>query len=453
LIQLNPKRREHINSKANEVYDLIKTFPIEKKKSSKEKGTIKEKPELDITNRVVDALVRIQMVSILGEEYDCTEEYQDKKYGFDKLCYPQLIKFVSLINSTSEINSRVSEKFVKDKSIHILFDWYRTSKFKPGLFCDLLLDYCNNAIIDHEYNFPIAHLEIDKFIKLGHCLIYFYTSEELSSKEKKYDENKLNKNGNNPYSYLRKDVLGIPLIKTEIKAESEKGYELAFEECSLTIDCIKVCCLTTNLPQYEISFDIDCRTVASDWYKYYSNPVNNQDHITIHQYRPAKPHHLDATEWQDILSMGIEKLNWFLLNRSMHNTELCDLITGSIKRYAQAISTHNLHQRIIYMFTILESLLLKDENASIIESVSKYLPKIIFTKPEDRKFAVNLLKKMYKVRSASIHHALEKKFEMEDLRKLQIMIVLLIMKLISRLKTYKSKNSILEEIDNRILNA
>lgn len=60
---------------------------------------------------------------------------------------------------------------------------------------------------------------------------------------------------------------------------------------------------------------------------------------------------------------------------------------------------------------------------------------------------------MYEVRSSFVHHAKEKDFEIDDLRKIQITVHTLIGKLIEKSYKFKMKSEILNEIDDAILDA
>lgn len=60
---------------------------------------------------------------------------------------------------------------------------------------------------------------------------------------------------------------------------------------------------------------------------------------------------------------------------------------------------------------------------------------------------------MYDVRSKLIHHGKEAKFEMENLRKLQYIVVMLLQALINKTKKHASKQALLQEIEDAIMRA
>ena len=60
---------------------------------------------------------------------------------------------------------------------------------------------------------------------------------------------------------------------------------------------------------------------------------------------------------------------------------------------------------------------------------------------------------MYEVRSSLIHHGKEKKIELTHLRQLQYSVVMLLSTLITKTDQHKTKQSVLNEIEEAILNA
>lgn len=101
-------------------------------------------------------------------------------------------------------------------------------------------------------------------------------------------------------------------------------------------------------------------------------------------------------------------------------------------------------------FTILESLLLKNENASIQESLCKYCPKLITKDIVKRKKTENLIKSMYKIRSAYIHHAKQNVFPEINLLNLQQIVGALILVMLNKSVHFENKKSLLDEIDEAI---
>ena len=152
---------------------------------------------------------------------------------------------------------------------------------------------------------------------------------------------------------------------------------------------------------------------------------------------------------------GIDYFHHFLLTIDEKNelTELELLIRNSIQHFAFSITIRNLNRRIVELFTLIESLILQDSNSPILESLTKYLSKILTKDINERKEIIKLIKEMYIIRSSYVHHALNKDFDTMKLGKFQVMIHMLIVKLIILSKSHQTKKTILNEIDEAILGA
>ncbi len=86
----------------------------------------------------------------------------------------------------------------------------------------------------------------------------------------------------------------------------------------------------------------------------------------------------------------------------------------------------------------------------ILQSLCTYGPKLIFQKIEDRKEIVKIFKNLYSTRSSYVHHSKYNKFEMEELKRLQIGLSIMLSNLIKLGEKYKTKDILIEAIDLEI---
>ncbi len=452
LIKLPEKRVEYLNKESLRIVSEMKELPLPKNKPSIIKGSAKEKKVDDWTHKVVDAPVRTSNVLITGERVDWKECYEGKCYGFDKVLYPEFLKLVKTVEREKTINSIVSHKFLLSKS----FDWfvkaYKDKEYSIN-YTDFIVNEIENSVQEYLIQFPVLYLEIEGNINIGKTKIGYYTKENLEQLEKQYLFRYPDRKDDNTYKVIKKHLQGEVFIAYVVKAEKRKAKQIAFEECSLAIDALKLCSITTEIPNYKISFDIDSRTKENLSNKVIYSEISKPDALIFDFFRKPNEYKIDKKEWQLMQRRQLKDFHEFLLKKDEISSELSRLIVNSIKKYASAISNFNLHQRVVDLFTIMESLLLKDDNSPIIDSLCKYGSKLVFKKIEDRKYAITLLKKMYSIRSAMVHHAKRKEIDLIELKRLQLIVIILLTQLIKKLDTHSTKNSILLEIDEQILKA
>src|SRR5690606_15917386 len=198
-----------------------------------------------------------------------------------------------------------------------------------------------------------------------------------------------------------------------------KAKEIALQKCSFSMDILKICSNTLDYPFGEMVFDIDNRLNKNPQSEILVESQNFTDGLIRNLRRPSVPYSLDKVQFQYIKRRHLDVFHNFILQRSGDPSELQRLISQGIRQFANALSNSNLFRRIAELYTILESLLLLNEDSPIIDTVSKYASRLVAKEKEARKIVIKLLREMYNVRSAWIHHAKERKFQMDDLTKLQ----------------------------------
>ena len=286
----------------------------------------------------------------------------------------------------------------------------------------------------------MLHLEIVKPFKIGNVL-FSYVDKDFFTNDNKED--------------LYQQYKGDIFVSYIVKGEKNKAKEKALKKCALAVDCLKLCFDTIAYPKVKTSLDIDSRTIENVDNKILIFDTQDDNDVSIEKFRIPSHQNINDKTWFVINNRGLNLFHSFLLSIDNKNelTELESLICNAIKLFSYSISINNLNRRIVELFTILESLLLPDSNASILESLTKYLSKLSTKDINERKKIIALLKKMYGIRSSYVHHALNKEFDTGELGELQILIFGLIRKFIILRKEHRTKETILKEIDDAILGA
>lgn len=446
---------DYINKLAFDLVGKISDFSDKKSLINQDsilEGSIKHKGFIDWTNKIVDAPFRTFTTFITGEKVDIKECYKDRCYGFDEESYKEFKRFLNVIHAIKDIKFYIGYDFLHDKSIEWIFKTYNEKQTQSD-FWVYLKDEIDSAIKEYKVYFPILYLEIIAPFKVGVVNFEYFSKELLDDWSNKFIVDNPDYQENPIEVFIRKEFQGQVFASCTIKAEYSKARELAFEECSLSVDVLKMCSLTTVVPNYKLSFDIDSRTNENLKNQVILQEPKRPYELHFDMYRIPNEYKITKKELERILTNGLYGFHQFLLQKNEVECELSQLIINSIKLYAQAMSTDDLHKRVVDLFTIYESLLLKDENVGIIECVCRYASKLVFDKIDDRKYLIGLIKEMYQVRSAVVHHAKKKQFDIEKLKKLQIYVVILLDNLIKKLPLHQTKKSLLDEIDLEILKA
>lgn len=100
---------------------------------------------------------------------------------------------------------------------------------------------------------------------------------------------------------------------------------------------------------------------------------------------------------------GLDQLSALLTDSSSSNLEE-DLIKAMLL-YSRASLSHDVTEKLLHMFVMLESLLLKDESEPIVASLSERIAFIVGSDTNERLTVSRCVKDAYRLRSKFIHHA------------------------------------------------
>jgi len=452
-MNFNEFKRKHIDEEGFRLLTLIEDTNVVSNNNSGEfnRGSLGHKISEDWTDKLIDSPQIITETDFFGA-ISKMEIYNGRSIGLSKLNYSSVQKLAKTVSNEKSIKHRVSLEFIEGKIFQWVVKTYKAKKAESTMSY-FLLDEFEDAVREYKIRFPLLYLDIAQPFKIGNATFEFLTKEFFDD-FLEYKKNKKESKSNEGLDVMRKKYQGRVFVSYIVSAEKLKAEEIALAHCALAVDVLKMCSETTDFPSEKIGFDIDSRVRFSDRSEVIISNANNE--FEMFNINFSSRNNLMKNwnaQWIEIILQRVKIFNDFLGSLSDEPTELELLIINSFKRYGNAISNHNHHQRVVELFTILESLLLTDNSLQIIDSVCRYSSRLVVSTLSERKELISLLKRMYDVRSKLIHHGKEVDFKEEDLRYLQQIIFSLINVLIDKAKLHTTKQSILNDIDDAILGA
>jgi hypothetical protein len=444
-MNINEYKKMHIDSEAPILVDLLEVLEI------KPNPKLKEKKD-EGASRIFDPSIVLANV---------TDIIETNGLGFGQVIGKTIIqmsnknagrfqKLVTTIHQDKNLNKIVSRDFIESTTRR----WLLACKVhgeRGQPFSEYLSTEITEALDTAKYHFPIVHLTIYKPFKIGNVEIGNFTNEYFETYIKLYRE--INSDEPKVYEYMRKNFYGRAYAAVSVSStERIKAKELALEMCSLSVDILKICSVALEYPSVVMPFDIDMLSPHNDSEMIIEYSDINKGLSTSFK-NPFRPFAITDRVYEFMKKRQVEVFHNFLLTIGDDPSELQRLIVKGIRRFAKALSNTNHHQRIAELISILDSLLLSDSKSPIMETVSKYLSKLITKDLTERKAVIKLVKEMYDVRSAWVHHAKEQEFSIEGLTELQRNVQQILIVLIDKANTHTEKKTILSEIDDAILGA
>lgn len=437
---------QHIDAEGYAILATLVEEAQEKAQPDVRVGSQAEQQAIDMTDRIVGGSI------IYGSALEGSGEYIKRCQNGQCVVLrgEGIERFRKLIHSVSkerEVYAAVTSRFVEQTLFKWLIDSHDNKRAAQSLSVHLI-NTIEAAIRTYKVHFLIMHLDIKRPFQIGQCDFGFFTRSFFDSLQGKGPSDP-----NSGFAVAREKYQGKVYVAIEIRAEAQRAGEIALEHCGLAVDVLKICSDTLDDPTYKLSFDIDRRVRENLMNETILCEVGRADSFNVTYTRQPNYHAIGDEEFARMKSRQCGDLHRFLLSLSASPSELEKLILNAIRRFGAAISTAILHQRTSELFTILESLVVENNDSRIIESLCKYCSRLIFKKVSDRVDAIRILKSMYEVRSAWVHHAKAKNFDMNDMRRLQLIVLMVLLSLIQKSKSVRTKKEVLAEIDGAILAA
>ncbi|OJJ15639.1 hypothetical protein BKI52_37790 [marine bacterium AO1-C] len=439
MLDFNPHLKKHLDNKSIELVGLI-----EKRKSirkpQKKQGSLGARISA-IEIQVDESINPIgSEIDSVGQKIDKWMEVKDYEIGFNRENYKEFKKLLTSIHRAKEINQLATQDFIEEVAFRWMIDVYQTQQ-APQNLSTLITQSIEESILEQVYCFPIINLDINAIINIGKVQIKYFTEKDFNDLEESFPEDAKER-----VSFFRKRYQGNVVAAIAMRAHPKRAQQFALESCLLAVDVLKICSNTLFHPKTEISFDIDIRAKhpQSECLMHPKKIMNNLSFSSSREFTPLvidQRYRLSMEPQLSTLSEFIGKPN---------DNELTNLILNAIRGFGDALTNNDLPKRVIELFSVFESLLLPAENAPIQDSLVKYGTKLITNDIEERTYLNTLIKEMYKIRSMMVHHGKRKDIDLGKLGKLQLALMRLILKLIEKNKTHKSKASIIKEIDDAI---
>lgn len=400
-IEFHEEAKNNFNKKANELLLQLTLKPRETR-SKEFKSKVPIVGEIKKEEVLSDFIGSIKDPS--GEKIAIYFEHNEKEFGFIGEPFNNYIRLCENIQRLKSVSSYISKNTIND----VVFEWCK-DKYK-GKTNSELIDYLKNKIepeiIEREIWFPIFQTEVEEEIKFSNVRIITLDNEIIDGWIKsvaKDDDKNYENNIKKLFEEERKDIEGYAVAIVKVIAEQERAYEIANDEVESTLDYIRFFSASNFYPKLTsqfTGFGKQHLKVAN-----YFVTINGE----LHYHTKAildqgfAPWRIDKKFYEKILNDGLKQIE--KLHRTNPKSEFQNKILEALRLYSSSLLLHDISNRIIYTFTAIESLLLRNQNESIQDNVSRRIAFLISRDKQDRQNIARNFKQVYSMRSKFVHHA------------------------------------------------
>lgn len=438
---------EEINKEAFELIELVTSKPKHKTKPREnQQGSMKERGFHDLSEKLVDGGI-VRTTDHSDNTVAIFSMSKNGIFGFDEDSYPRYKSLVEKISSLEEFKDKVAASFIESKAFNWVLDIYLHQKAGISLVDHLRTEVENN-ISSFEFYFPVLNLEIGEPFKIGNVEFTFFTKEYLDNLHRTIQE------GSNPMGeksfdeIFRKDYQGQVLAKITVRAEREKAEKVAKYEAEKAVDVLKIYGLTPPIPEKRTMFDLNFRLNYQVKSNFLSQNIDAESGLSLNLKFNNPPFHFNKQHLTHANQNGLKSFSSFLVLKSEH--ELYALIIQAIHLLGKSLSNWDLHLRSVNLITILESLLLKDDETNDMERRAKArLSKLISDDFKEKEKIKEIFGKIYQIRHKMIHKAKRIPINAAELSQVQIILINLLLRLIdlNTNKGFTEKNALIEKVN------
>lgn len=438
---IHTKAEEKFNKDGYDLLGLITELsepPDLGEKMEKQVGSLSEKIAIDWSDKLVDAPITISNTRD-DEKIDIYENYKGISIGLNQQNYPKLESLVGNLFKIKSVSDKVTYEFLFENIFKWLVKSYKVKRAETNLI-DFLKAVIETVTGDYIYSFRILNLEIGKKFQFGQVEFEFLDSNYLD----KLSEGKTKENADALRQKLQGNVYATCLVKG---VQRQKGLKIAFDKCCKAMNVLKLFCVTVNNPSKRTPFDIDSRVTMSEANEYIIRDHDIETDFKMTLASNSVPHKFTETTIENILESA---KNFVALVEIKEPNELQNILLNAIERFSELISFKDIHRRIVDLFTIWESLVLKNESVNIQDSLIFFGTHLIGVRKEMKDEFKSFIMSLYDIRSQMVHHGKRKELDLEKLRLLQINTVRLIESCFVNSSRHVTKYLLIEAIEKNI---
>lgn len=401
-ISLHPSAITVFDEKAGSLLQLVKEIP----RSSS--GTSSFPSEVHVAASITEQ-------NIIGQPEESLTDYQGntvsryfhangKRYGLEQESYDRLRDLASSICSIRNIKDKLSTAYVEKE----LFKWIERSFADPTAsptFCETLTVAATQDITKSTSWIPIANLEIETPFPIGSVELRPISPSVIDTWEAKTasipEEHRAN--AAQLFAKVRQRFQGRAAVIIPLEAEPNRAYEVAVERAELATSLLAIFSLGALLP------DVKCLSKISGSESLaqatvLSSPDDDSFRMTenILDRASARAWRLDRKEIVELRKSGLDAIS-ALLNEDDPN-EFKRAILNALIIYSKSAFTAEPVEKIIYILSSLESMLLKNETEPIQQNLAERMAIFIARDLAARKKVISNVKSIYGVRSRYLHH-------------------------------------------------
>lgn len=402
IFTIHPSAADNFDKKAFSLLDLVEEFSPTPPRQESFPSDLHI--PTTITDKEIIGDIELSLSDYQGNSVARFFFFNGKKYGLVEDSFARLIDIAEGLQSLPQLHSMLSCSFIEKT----LFSWI-SDKYKgidrSDSFIEFLDEEAQGVVKKITTWIPIANLDVQVPFPVSKSEIRRLSKEFIDGFESMAsylpDDNK--DGFTKLVESLRKDFQGFAAVVTVIESEPEYAFNYAMEEASKIISIIGIFSVGTLIPDLKCASNIKGSGNASKATVFFENQEGGI--AVASELIDAKQSmfwRLSQSEITRIREGGLEKISKLLASDSLSKFQ--ESVLNSIFLYSKSAFTSDPVEKVVYILSSMESILLKNESEPIQQNLSERVAVFTSQKLDERKLIIKTIREAYGIRSKYLHH-------------------------------------------------
>lgn len=409
---MHPEAIKYFNKKAEEAIVLVKKK--QEPKYQKENNLNGHYVAHKITKEDIIGEMELSITNTFGDDLGFHFKINQEDYGITGDDYTQIIKCVVKIQKDKHYREILSVNFILEKYKKWIIDRYQKKEKKD--FISFLEHDLNKVVNKYQVWVPIPYTSTEKEFSIGNVMIRKISEDTINS-WLRIDNDKNNaemlQKIEKYKTEIRKKYQGYAAAVYEYKAEPIRAQEIAMDHISDALSILRL-----------FSPSNFSSRLVSGIYEYGQGLMESKNLFLI------GPVNLKLLEISKPISKGMRwkipsyiisnpamtGFNKILLNK--YKNKFNKKVYEALKIYSKHTLKNNPFDKLLYILTALESILLRNNTEAIQQNLADRIAFSIEKSSNGRQDITRTIRKIYSIRSNYIHHGVQTIEERDEIDKL-----------------------------------
>jgi Apea-like HEPN len=404
-VEIDRDIARQLNGKAEVLLATLAVEP-EKRDHSDAIGTFRPHylmSTVNLTGREVPSAPVNPAIGIAGNEVARYFPDLDPPVGLSGKSHEEFIELCQMLQDSESLRLRVSMTFM----VETVFEWmrlrYQGKTSQP--MAEYVAGRCESEIAEHEVWIPVAGTEVGTEIDMGKVVLKPVDQSRWQRWVAEWHSRR--PEGVEAIQRFLSDI-GTELVSVaaiKVTAEPIRAVELALEETEDALSVLRYFSFANIHPQLSIYTTVSGKEhIERPRHMILRNGLLISAGKTELNMRSRHAWRIDASLLTLMRERGFDTLVRLLGKEDDQRTEFQSSLMRAINIYSKSSLSQDLNDKLLYVITALEYILLKDSSESLQKHIGERMALLIGRSLEDRLEIIKGYKRAYALRSAAVHH-------------------------------------------------